>query len=390
LKVLIVDDNRSAADALRLVLKRHGYPSEAVYGGAEAIVRLDAGGIDAVVTDLRMEPVDGMAVLAHARGLPAPPEVLVVTGYGTVDAAVEAMRMGARDFLTKPVAPDQLVARLEALVAGEDDLPVATGTSPAAKALRARLEAVSGVRSSVLLRGEPGSGRRWVAAALHRAAGGRLVVLAHPGRSHREDLAGAGVLLLPGVDHLDEGERRQLLRALDALDEGTRVVAAAGAGWGPAEAGELYYRLAVLVIDLPPLRERAADIPALVEQLVEQRAKALGRAPILPDPRQLAALQRYAWPGNLRELAAVVERALVFGPGAWEVAGAPASAAPGAEVTLGEGFSLAQHLEDIERALLERALEEAGGDRVEVARLLGLERNTLRYKLNKYGLLGQK
>jgi DNA-binding NtrC family response regulator len=168
------------------------------------------------------------------------------------------------------------------------------------------------------------------------------------------------------------------------------VVAAAGAGWGPAEAGELYYRLAVLVIDLPPLRERAADIPALVEQLVEQRAKALGRAPILPDPRQLAALQRYAWPGNLRELAAVVERALVFGPGAWEVAGAPASAAPGAEVTLGEGFSLAQHLEDIERALLERALEEAGGDRVEVARLLGLERNTLRYKLNKYGLLGQK
>jgi DNA-binding NtrC family response regulator len=390
LKVLIVDDNRSAADALRLVLKRHGYPSEAVYGGAEAIVRLDAGGIDAVVTDLRMEPVDGMAVLAHARGLPAPPEVLVVTGYGTVDAAVEAMRMGARDFLTKPVAPDQLVARLEALVAGEDDLPVATGTSPAAKALRARLAAVSGVRSSVLLRGEPGSGRRWVAAALHRAAGGRLVVLAHPGRSHREDLAGAGVLLLPGVDHLDEGERRQLLRALDALDEGTRVVAAAGAGWGPAEAGELYYRLAVLVIDLPPLRERAADIPALVEQLVEQRAKALGRAPILPDPRQLAALQRYAWPGNLRELAAVVERALVFGPGAWEVAGAPASAAPGAEVTLGEGFSLAQHLEDIERALLERALEEAGGDRVEVARLLGLERNTLRYKLNKYGLLGQK
>ncbi len=390
MKVLIVDDNRSAADALRLVLKRHGYPSEAVYGGAEAIVRLDAGGIDAVVTDLRMEPVDGMAVLAHARGLPAPPEVLVVTGYGTVDAAVEAMRMGARDFLTKPVAPDQLVARLEALVAGEDDLPVATGTSPAAKALRARLEAVSGVRSSVLLRGEPGSGRRWVAAALHRAAGGRLVVLAHPGRSHREDLAGAGVLLLPGVDHLDEGERRQLLRALDALDEGTRVVAAAGAGWGPAEAGELYYRLAVLVIDLPPLRERAADIPALVEQLVEQRAKALGRAPILPDPRQLAALQRYAWPGNLRELAAVVERALVFGPGAWEVAGAPASAAPGAEVTLGEGFSLAQHLEDIERALLERALEEAGGDRVEVARLLGLERNTLRYKLNKYGLLGQK
>ncbi len=390
MKVLIVDDNRSAADALRLVLKRHGYPSEAVRGGAEAIVRLDAGGIDAVVTDLRMEPVDGMAVLAHARGLPAPPEVLVVTGYGTVDAAVEAMRMGARDFLTKPVAPDQLVARLEALVAGEDDLPVATGTSPAAKALRARLEAVSGVRSSVLLRGEPGSGRRWVAAALHRAAGGRLVVLAHPGRSHREDLAGAGVLLLPGVDHLDEGERRQLLRALDALDEGTRVVAAAGAGWGPAEAGELYYRLAVLVIDLPPLRERAADIPALVEQLVEQRAKALGRAPILPDPRQLAALQRYAWPGNLRELAAVVERALVFGPGAWEVAGAPASAAPGAEVTLGEGFSLAQHLEDIERALLERALEEAGGDRVEVARLLGLERNTLRYKLNKYGLLGQK
>ncbi len=381
--VLVADDNRSAADALARVLERRGYGAEAVYGGAEACERLDRGGVDVVVTDLRMVPVDGMAVLRHARGLPAPPEVLVITGYGTVEGAVQAMRIGALDFLTKPVSPEQLLSRLEALRRGEDDVSVATGSSPAAATLRAQLAAAAAVRSTVLLSGEPGSGRRRLATELHRrGGGGELAILSHPGRADPGALSGAASIYLPGVDHLDTPAQRALLRLLDALD-GPRIIAAAEPGWGGDSA--LYYRLCVLEIPVPALRDRAGDIPALTDALLAQRAAALGRSPSPPSPEQRARLARYRWPGNLRELAAVVERALVFGPGAWE---RPAAApSPDTAPILERGFSLARHLEAIERAILIRAADQAGGDRSEMARLLGLERNTLRYKLNKYGLL---
>jgi len=388
--VLVVDDNRSAADALVMVLKRRGYTAESHYGGGEAIARLDAADgepVDVVVTDLRMAPVDGVAVLRHARSLKTPPEVLVLTGYGTVEGAVEAMRLGARDFLTKPVSPDQLVARLEALTAGEDDVSVASGDSEAARALRAHVAAAASVRSTVLLVGEPGSGRRRIATQLHREGPDSerpLQILPHPARA--DALGETGTLFLPGVDHLGDAEQRQLLRVLDAASTqlgDPRVIAAVEPGW--AGSSELYYRLGVLEIQVPALRERAADIPALIEQLVEQRARALNREPCRPTAAQLARLAADPWPGNLRELAAVVERALVFGPGAWERSGPAPSAERGPE--LREGFSLPRHLESVERELLVRALEQTGGDRGAMSRLLGVERNALRYKLNKYQLL---
>jgi len=392
--VLVVDDNRSAADALVMVLKRRGYTAESFYGGGEAIARLDPAAAgppaDVVVTDLRMAPVDGIAVLRHARSLSVPPEVLVLTGYGTVEGAVEAMRLGARDFLTKPVSPDQLIARLDALTAGEDDVAVAAGDSEAARALRAHIAAAASVRSTVLLVGEPGSGRRRVATQLHREGTDStraLHILSHPSRA--DDFADTGTLFLPGVDHLDDAEQRQLLRLLDAASaqpDGPRVIAAVEPGW--AVGSELYYRLSVLEIRVPALRERAADIPDLIEQLVEQRARALHREPCLPSELQLRRLCADRWPGNLRELAAVVERALVFGPGAWERSGGTAAQPPLQE--LSEGFSLARHLESVERDLLVRALEQTGGDRGEMSRVLGVERNALRYKLNKYKLLDPK
>ena len=368
--VLVVDDNRSAADALAAVLRREGHDAEAAYSGEAAVERLDRGGIDVVLTDLKMDGLDGLGVLGHARGLERPPEVFVLTGYGSVGDAVEAMRLGARDFLTKPVSPAAILEALAGLVSRE--LPVEAGASAAAVALREALAAVGGVTSTVLLVGEPGSGRRRVALGL---AGAGVQVLTRPSAGLAGD---PEVVVVPDVDRLPDDEQLALTRLLDGLVDGPRILATAGPGW---RGSELYFRLAVLVVRVPSLRERLDDLPALVDAMVADRERALGRTAARPGPDELAALRRHAWPGNLRELEAVVERAVVFG--SWALDVQPVADA----VELGGGFSLSAHLEAVERGILEQALQRAGGDRNAAGRLLGLERNTLRYKLKKYGLL---
>ncbi len=393
--VLIVDDNRSSADALVRVLTRRGYGAEARYGGADALQRLEAGGIDVVLTDLRMAPVDGFAVIAGARALPRPPEVLVFTGYGTVDGAVRALRMGARDFLTKPVTPDQLVDRLEALTGAGAALPVQIGPSATARQLAGQIAAVAVSDAPALLLGEPGSGRQQAAVQIHHLgprSGEPFRVLPRPEALTTLE---SGAVYLPAVDQLDEAATRALIRALDALTGGPRVIAGAASGWRSSidddpTARELYYRLAVLPVHLPPLRARPEDLPALLAAILEDRARAIGRDAPTPTPAQLDRLRRHPWPGNLRELAAVAERALIFGPGAFDLPSTPNATSPSDPPSLGEGFSLSQHLEAQERTLLLLAGKQAGWDRGEMCRLLGVERNTLRYKLNKYKLLRQR
>jgi DNA-binding NtrC family response regulator len=394
--ILVVDDNRSAAEALALVLRRHGHEVEAVFDGVAACERLDAGGIEVVLTDLRMEPVDGMEVLRHARSIARPAEVILMTGYGTIDGAVQALRLGARDFLTKPVTPDQVLARLQDVSGESEPAPVALGSSNAAARLRRRLAAVADIRSTLLLVGEPGSGRIDLARQIH--AGGPWAsrpfrVVARAGLHTSEELIAAGTILLPNVDLLEAGEQRDLLRLvedLEARDEAPRIVATASSDWsgGLADpsARALYYRLAVLELALPPLRSRPEDLPELLEALLQRRERALGRQVDRPSPEELARLARHAWPGNLRELAAVAERALVFGAGSWSVRG-HREVEPERGETIGPDFHLANHLERVERELLVQALRQCDGDRNQAGKLLDVERNTLRYKLKKHGLL---
>ena len=396
--ILVVDDNRTAADALAGVLRRHGHRVEAVYDGGSACQRLDQGGIELVLTDLRMDPVDGMEVLAHARSVERPAEVVLMTGYGTVDGAVEALRMGARDFLTKPVTPAQVLARIDELLGKSPPAPVQVGDSAQAQHLRRRIEAVASVDSTLLLVGEPGSGRIELARVVH-AKGGRSAqpfrVVARAGLHSTAELLGAGTLLLPNVDLLDASEQAELLRLVEDLEarEGApRIVATASFDWA-ARASEhpssmaLYYRLAVLEIGLPPLRARTEDLAALLEALLEVREEALSRQAPRPSSEDLERLARHSWPGNLRELAAVAERAVVFGASAWSLRIDPVSPLQPEEPEIPEDFNLATHLEQVERRLLVRAMDQCSGDRNQVSRLLGVERNTLRYKLNKYGLL---
>ncbi len=388
-RVLIADDNRSAADALCKVLKREGYDAQAVYDGQTAIDRIQAGGIEIVLTDLKMAPVDGMQVLQAAKGIEDPPVVLVFTGYGTVETAVQAMHLGALDFLTKPVTPTQLIQRLRELegrgsiiTSGEADLwPGKIGR---------QLQLVAGVDSTVLLLGEPGSGRGSAAARIHqtgRRPDGRMAAVPRPGKADLADLSDCAAVFFPSVDKLGIEAAQHLERLLESLpaphDGGPRVFASASPGWTAHAGGNLFYRLAVLVVEIPPLRDRVPELPLLFERILEERSDLAGREAPRPTPAQLERLKAYHWPGNLREAAAVCERALVFGPSAYDLPDVPGRSPE----ALTEGFSLSRYLESEERRLLEQALRQTEGDRSEMSKLLGVERNTLRYKLNKYGLL---
>lgn len=393
--VLVVDDNRSAAEALGLVLQRHGYDVAVVFDGAAAMARLSAGGVDVVITDLRMEGPDGLDVLRHARRLPQPAEVVVLTGYGTIEAAVAAMRLGARDFLTKPATPAQVIALLQQLKGDGPRLRVLEGRSAAAARLRRQVEAVLASDAPVLLLGEPGTGRAELARLLHeRGARSKLnFVVVNSARALAEiDPGTTGTVSLPAVDLLDPRDHGELVRGLDALGPGTRVIASAGGDWSERKAAtpsgrELFFRVAVLELHLPPLRERREDIGELLRARLADRARGDSTGAPVPTSEQLTILESHGWPGNLRELSALVERALVFGADAWNihVQAPPAPTDPIPQLV--EGFSLQDHLERVEKAILERAIAQTGMDRNEMSRLLNVERNTLRYKLNKYGLL---
>ncbi len=395
--MLVVDDNRTAAQAAAILFRREGYEVDVAHDGATAIARISEvpPPFDLVLTDLRMEPVDGLAVVAAARATHPATDAIVMTGYGSVEAAVEAMRLGAVDFLTKPVAADQLLARVRNFRKVPAGGLALVGESHAFAALRDQATRLARVRSTVLLTGDTGTGRRHLAHWLHENGpdADRDLCTLRPGEElPPERIRGAGTLLIPHVDDWSPEAQALLQRQLYTLEPGQppRVIATASAAVGAKAARgelatELYFHLAVIVLHLSPLRERAEDVGPLLHHFVHHHARAFGKPPALPTSDQLAALQRHGWPGNLRELANLAERAVVLGPGAWEL---PATAvASGGLPALGDGFDLAAHLEWTERTLLARAREQAGGDMKEMVRLTGLERNRLRYKLNKYQLL---
>ena len=395
LRVLVVDDNRSAAEAAALLIRREGHTVEVAFDGETAVQRLKSAPFDLVFTDLRMEPVDGLSVVRAARACVPPVEAIVVTAFGSVEAAVDAMRHGALDFLTKPITAEQLLRRVRTFRSAPARGLALVGESVFMDSLREQAVRLARVRSTVLLLGETGTGRRHLARWLHDNgpdADGALQV-AQPGRDlPAVDPACPGTLLLPRVDNWSPEAQVRLLRQLEALSaEGApRIIATASPELGQTGAAgslmpELYFRLAVLVVGLVPLRDRPGDLAPLLTHFLTQHSRRLGRSQPVASPEQVARLTAHTWPGNLRELANLAERALVLGPSALDFVSGPAAAPSSA--SLSEGFSLSAHMETVERSMLEQALEQTQGDRTAMARLLGLERNTLRYKLNKYDLL---
>jgi two-component system, NtrC family, response regulator AtoC len=448
--VLVVDDDPGTRKVARANLSLEGFEVLAASSAAEALARLADADPLAVVTDLKMPDVDGIALMerVHAER-PWLPFVLV-TAHATVETAVQALRRGARHYLVKPVRWEELALVLRQAVAQErarrdlerlkGELERAAGfeelvgDSPPMKEVFRVVEQVADADATVLLRGETGTGKELVARALHRRSSrrdGPFVAVnctavprelmeseffghekgaftgATARRQGRFQHADGGTLFLDEVGDLDLGIQAKLLRVLQEREVtrvgsnhvehvDVRVVAATNRDLETRVAegrfrDDLYYRLNVIPLRLPPLRERAGDVAALLEHFVRSFADRYGRPVPLPPAEVLAAARSYPWPGNVRELRNVCERAALMG---WEAVApllGPAPAGAAAVATATE-FSLplldarARLLERFEREYLTRLLRAHKGKVGEVARAAGIAERNLYEKMKAYGL----
>jgi len=445
LRLLVVEDEQELRDIVLQGLSRRGFAVAAAADGDAALAMLADQEFDVVLLDLRMPGRDGISVLRQLRADGHDAEVIVVTGHADVDTAIEALKLHAFDYVSKPFQFAELLEvvnraaehrrlRLEnrtlrRAVSQQHADPLLYGASRAMDRLRGLLERASQSGSNVLILGESGSGKELAARAIHRSSARRdLPFLAincaalpddlleselfghergaftgATGRRHGLlELAHEGTLFLDEVGEMSVAMQAKLLRALDRgeirrlggdriLHVDVRIIAAtnkdlaraAGAG---AFRHDLYYRLGVIVIEVPPLRERVEDIPLLVEHFAQQVAPP-GRAPIKVTAEAMALLTRYPWPGNVRELRNVVERISVLASGAEVGAAEVALHLP---VSAPEDLDLGLlSLEEIERRHILKVLQRCSGNRTRAARILGIDPKTLYNKLKAYHVSAQ-
>ncbi|QEL65832.1 two-component system, NtrC family, C4-dicarboxylate transport response regulator DctD [Oryzomicrobium terrae] len=413
------------------------------------VVAPSARSVGVVISDVRLPGRDGLSLMTELRQRDPDLPVILVTGHGDVAMAVEAMREGAYDFIEKPFSSDRLVdsarraldkralilenRRLKERLADQDNHPLAglIGQSPAMQQVRRLLEAVAPTDVDVLINGETGAGKEVVARALHAASGrkGPFVALncgalpesvfeseifgheagAFTGAGKRRigkiEFAQGGTLFLDEIESMPLALQVKLLRVLqervvERLGGNTlfpvdcRVVAASKADLkAESDAGrfraDLYYRLNVVTLDLAPLRERREDIPLLMAHFCRQAAQRYGRPVPAPSPEQLARWQAYDWPGNVRELKNIADRVVLGLETPLPAAAAPhamtAAAAP-ALPPAAPGESLAARLDAVEKACIEAALKECGGQVARAAERLQLPKKTLYDKLHRHGI----
>ena len=453
-RVLVVDDEVGMREFLSVCLRRAGHQITAAKSGADALRMLseDEAGFDVVITDLTMPGVPGMEVLRHACSLPSPPQVIMVTAYATTDTAVEAMKIGAYDYLIKPFKVDEIQVvvrralerrqlssenrRLREELKGVHTLDRMVGRSEAMQKVFELVRRVAATRTNVLIRGESGTGKELVARALHnlsdRAEGPFVPVNcgaipeqlmeselfghvkgaftgAASDRRGMFEVAAGGTLFLDEVGELDPATQVKLLRVLQErtirpvggnaeVPVDCRVVAATNRDLEAAvETGEfrsdLYFRLDVVRIVLPPLRHRSEDVPLLVERFFDKFNREMKRNLDGISPEALDWLLAYDYPGNVRELENLIERAVALESTA--MLGSthfPERRRPVVEVgQVGRefpegGVDLDAALADLERSLILAALAHAGGVRKRAAKLLNVSFRSLRYRLQKLGI----
>ena len=452
-QILIVDDNRQSALALQKNLRLEGYKSDVAASAQEALELLEANDYAAIVADLRMPGMSGIELCEETKRRRPQTEVVILTAFGTINSAVEAVKKGATDYLTKPVDFDRLSAVLRRVVelrrlraenralrqqiAAERKSEELIGNSPAMSQVLETICTVAASDATVLIRGESGTGKELVARAIHRLsprAGRPLVKVncaaipealledelfghergaftgAHAQRKGRFELAHGGTIFLDEIAEMSPALQAKLLRVLqerefervggsDTILVDVRVIASTNRDIEKAVREgnfreDLYYRVNVVPIHLPPLRERREDIPVLANHFL-QRYAARNRKPIKAlSRRALDKLIAYNWPGNVRELENCIERACVLATGEVldaddlvlnpQLAGSDHDAI--ASQLIGEDFSL----EGFERELIEASLRKTGGNQSRAAQLLGLSRRTLQYRIEKYGIKVEK
>ncbi len=450
--VLIVDDEQSMREFLSICLGRSGYTVSVSDSGKKALTTLANQPIDIVVTDLRMPgDIDGLGLLHEIKKKGYDCEVIVVTAYASPATAISAMKQGAYDYLTKPFKIDEINAVIEralekralvtanqalrAQVSGRYRLASLLAKSPSMQKVFSLIEKIKSTTTNVLVTGESGTGKELAARALHTEGnrGNQQFVAVNCGAipenlmeselfghkkgsftgavADKEGLfqtANGGTLFLDEIGELSLGLQVKLLRALqertvkpvgatEEIPVDVRVVAATNRDLeadvsSGAFRGDLYYRLNVIEIRLPPLRQRREDIPLLIEHFIARFSGILGTRITGIHPDAMKALQDYDYPGNVRELENIVERGVTLtGEGliVRDVLPKLTSRERGPNFSASfpeDGVDLDRELSDYERNLVSKALEISNGVRKTAANLLGINQRSLRYRLAKLGL----
>lgn len=450
--ILIVDDEKNTREGLARALQRN-YDVRLADSGAAALHILDSEPVDLLLSDVRMPEMDGLTLMKRALARVPQPVCVLLTAYGAVDAAVEATKAGAYDYLEKPVNLDRLETVIQRALASRAmetenrrlreqldrryGLENIVGQSPEMQEVFETIRQVAPTRATVLIEGESGTGKELVARAIHqlspRAMGPFIAVHCaalsptlleselfghergaftgaverHTGRFEAAD---GGTLFLDEIGEIDPSIQVKILRVIEerrfervggreTIETDVRLVAATNRNLRQLVEEhkfreDLYFRLNVVTITLPPLRARAGDIPLLVDRFLKEFAAENGRPPPALTPDAMDALTAYPWPGNVRELRNAIERMVVLARGdRLTVRDLPPAVREHlrmrertAEPPETAGGSLS--LEENERRLIRRALELTGGNRVRAAKELGISRRTLHRKILAYGLAG--
>lgn len=456
IKILVIEDNATMREGIMEVLKPH-YSVECAASGNDGLALIRKQYFDLVITDYKMTGMDGMDVLKHVKEMSSDSEVILITAFGTVDIAVEAMKAGASDFITKPFSPDELLLKIEKIlkiyrerrqfiktdeenkylrdeIRDKYNFGEIIGSSSKMKEVYDLVRKSSETDSSVVIFGESGTGKELIARAIHYTSPRKdkpfikvncaaltetlleSELFGHEKGSFtgaiktkkgRFELADTGTLFLDEIGDISPNVQVKLLRVIQeqefervggevTLHVDTRIIAATNRNLMEevkkgAFREDLYYRLHVIPILLPPLRERKEDIIQLVEFFIRKLEKDRGKK-IIIEPGVFELLQSYPWPGNVRELENIVERAVVLADHNKLTvsdfnmlqAGVPEFIMNLEEA---ESIGLDHLLEKIEKSMIEKALAKTGGARTEAARILGIKTSAFYYKLEKYGLM---
>ena len=444
--VLVVDDDALMRDYVCEALTRAGHDVRSVAGGGQAVNELKLTAYDVIVTDLKMAPMDGLEVLRLAKKECPGAHCIVMTAYGTIETAVAALKSGAEDYILKPFAPDELeLAVARALERGKMaqenrylreelnaiyDFQSMVGDSEAMRVVYDQVRKVTDSRATVLIRGESGTGKELVARAIHFSGVRRdkpfvkvncaalsaglleselfghekgAFTGAHERKTGRFELADEGSLLLDEVSEINLELQPKLLRALQerefervggtqTIQVDTRIIATSNRNLEQAVKDgrlreDLFFRLNVIPIPLPPLRDRRPDIPALMDHFLARYARENNRqlAGFSPATRQL--FLEYDWPGNVRELQNAIERAVVLAtdttlePEHFPLGNALLRPGGGGDAP---SFRAGATVAEMEKELILQTLEHCQQNRTRAAELLGISVRTLRNKLNEY------
>ncbi|MCC7418055.1 MAG: sigma-54-dependent Fis family transcriptional regulator [Acidobacteria bacterium] len=446
--ILIVDDEPGVRQALSGVLRDEGYAVEAVASGEACLDRMTRGGIDLIVLDVWLPGMDGLATLSRLRERQVDAQVVLISGHGNIESAVRAIKLGAFDFVEKPLSIEKTVLvirnalnqrRLEAenraLRARVDRRQTMVGESYAMRQLREQVAMAAPTNGRVLIYGENGTGKDLVARTVHalsRRRNGPFVEVncaaipeelieselfghvrgaftgAVADRRGKFETADGGTIFLDEIGDMSVKTQAKVLRVLQEhtveavgghapLRIDTRVLAATNKEL-PAEirAGrfreDLYFRLNVIPVFVPPLRERQEDIPMLADHFMAEFAREYGRRIKTFEPAAIAVLRGYPWPGNVRELRNVIERLMIMVPGERILAAdlafldASALARPGPPSAPAGRPTLHEARDSFERALILRTLAEQQGNMSRTAEVLGVERSNLYRKMKAFGI----